>query len=239
MQRVAPYAAAPEPPSWRKAAACFAAALAGVVLCGHVAMYHAGSRPDALLQTGEKTPYEHALEAKLATADMNAMRTQQLIKMDPGFWNDMHKMTSDYFASQAGGSDCGVPGGATDKRAAGCIIPVSGDTSGLKCCTSCCQGLMGECGPCENLLPAVVHTDSKGASLGKAPAPPPTPLAKGESTNCGVPGTASDIRRRGCVIPADGSTADLTCCESCCQGLMGECGDCAGLGTAVKHTVVG
>jgi len=132
--------------------------------------YHAGSRPDALLQTGEKTPYEHALEAKLAAADMNAMRTQQLIKMDPGFWNDMHKMTSDYFASQAGGSDCGVPGGcvvaslrvrafcpreyyitrrrgrATDKRAAGCIIPVSGDTSGLKCCTSCCQVCQG-CDP--------------------------------------------------------------------------------------------
>lgn len=74
--------------------------------------YHAGSRPDALLQTGDKTPYEHALEAKLAAADMHAMRTQQLIKMDPGFWNDMHKMTNDYFASQAGGGDdCGVPGG--------------------------------------------------------------------------------------------------------------------------------
>lgn len=37
MQRVAPFAA-PEPPSWRKAAVCFVAALAGVVLCAHVAM---------------------------------------------------------------------------------------------------------------------------------------------------------------------------------------------------------
>ena len=42
---------------------------------------------------------------------MQAMRTQQLIKMDPGFWNDMHKMTADYFASQGNANDCGVPGG--------------------------------------------------------------------------------------------------------------------------------
>ena len=42
---------------------------------------------------------------------MQAMRTQQLIKMDPGFWNDMHKMTNDYFASQGNANDCGVPGG--------------------------------------------------------------------------------------------------------------------------------
>ena len=68
-------------------------------------------RPDALLQTGDKTPYEHALEAKLAAAEMHAMRTQQLIKMDPGFWIAMHKMTADYFASQGNSNDCGVPGG--------------------------------------------------------------------------------------------------------------------------------
>ena len=69
---------------------------------------------------------------------------------------------------------------------------------------------MGECGPCEGLGEGVEHTDKRKVVEIQ-------PAAPAESVDCGTPGTPSDIRRQGCTIPVDGSTADLTCCESCCQ----------------------
>ena len=126
------------------------------------------SANDALLQTG-------ALDARTArfekdsSPEMEAQmlsRTQSLApgKLGEPFFNAMHKMTDDYFASQGSSAgDCGVPGGATDRRRAGCIIPISGPTEDMACCTSCCQGLMGECGPCEGLREGIEHTDKRKA----------------------------------------------------------------------------
>lgn len=232
MQRVAPVASV-QAPSWRRAAVIFFGSLAVIAIAVHGVVRHVGFGPDVMLQTGEQKVYEHSLETVLAQARSKAMglaRKEELVKMDPGFWNDMHAMTNAYFESQGNGGDCGVPGGATDKRRAGCVIPVSGPTVDLACCTSCCHGIMGECGPCEGLGEGVEHTDKRKVVEIQ-------PAAPAESVDCGTPGTPSDIRRQGCTIPVDGSTADLTCCESCCQGLMGECGDCSGLGTEVPHTV--
>ena len=70
-----------------------------------------------MLQTGEQKVYEHSLETVLAQARTKAMglaRKEELVKMDPGFWNDMHAMTNAYFESQGNGGDCGVPGGYDD-----------------------------------------------------------------------------------------------------------------------------
>jgi len=187
-----------------------------------------GFSPDVMLQTGQKMPFERALESKLAASVKQATKASMLT-MGAEFFNDMHAQTASVMGDQAA---CGVPGSASDKRRGGCVIPVNGPTVDLACCTSCCQGLMGECGPCDGLLPEVPHTAKQ---LG-APMAPSTSMP--ESVDCGTPGGPSDIRRAGCVIPVDGPTVDLTCCTSCCQGLMGECGDCSGLGTSVPHTVV-
>ena len=194
------------------------------------------SANDALLQTG-------ALDARTArfekdsSPEMEAQmlsRTQSLApgKLGEPFFNAMHKMTGDYFASQGSSAgDCGVPGGATDRRRAGCIIPISGPTEDMACCTSCCQGLMGECGPCEGLREGIEHTDKRKAV-------PIQTAVEAESVDCGVPGSPNDRRRQGCIIPAVGSTASLECCETCCHGAGGECGDCSGLSTEVEHTAV-
>merc|ERR1712205_98274 len=151
MERVSPFVAQPATPNWRRAALIFTAALAAVALATHVVAKHTPAN-DALLQTG-------ALDARTArfekdsSPEMEAQmlsRTQSLApgKLGEPFFNAMHKMTGDYFASQGSSAgDCGVPGGATDRRRAGCIIPISGPTEDMSCCTSCCQGLMGECGP--------------------------------------------------------------------------------------------
>ena len=185
---------------------------------------------DALLQTGSKTPYEHALEAQLSVSEKKARLTA--MHLGKVFFDDMRAQTAAVMGNQ-GAQDCGVPGGATDRRRGGCVIPVDGSTADLACCTSCCQGLMGECGPCEGLGTEVQHV----ATSSTDPFHPTIPaLAGPESVDCGTPGSASDKRRPGCIIPVDGSTASLACCTSCCQGLMGECGDCAGLAEGVPHT---
>eukprot|EP00277_Geminigera_cryophila_P032006 CAMPEP_0173064824 /NCGR_PEP_ID=MMETSP1102-20130122/5239_1 /TAXON_ID=49646 /ORGANISM="Geminigera sp., Strain Caron Lab Isolate" /LENGTH=231 /DNA_ID=CAMNT_0013931951 /DNA_START=322 /DNA_END=1017 /DNA_ORIENTATION=+ len=227
ISKVAPVLSAVQP-SWRKAAALLVTTIAAVAVVTHAVTNHAAFRTDVLLQTGQKTVFERALESKLALAEAQATRTSQL-SMGQEFWDTMHARTASVMSAQ---EDCGVPGGANDRRRGGCIIPIDGPTTDLKCCTSCCQGLMGECGPCDGLLPSVPHTATP-----TAPAEMQTAV-KPESTDCGIPGSDNDLRRPGCIIPVDGSTADLACCTSCCKSSGGECGDCSGLGTTVPHTIM-
>ena len=166
--RVAPAAQAPAP-TWHRTAAIFVVTVAVVALVGHsvgqvrcgsrstavppcsvilrrsqcVCAYKADSIPtqqkstrmDSLLQTGAKTPYEHALEAQLAQSEKAAKLTA-LDRLGKVFFDDMNAATDAYHSSLG---DCGVPGGVTDIRRAGCVIPVDGSTADLKCCTSCCQ----------------------------------------------------------------------------------------------------
>jgi hypothetical protein len=95
-----------------------------------------GSDMDALLQTGSKTPYEHALEAQLSVSEKKARLTA--MHLGKVFFDDMRAQTAAVMGNQ-GAQDCGVPGGATDRRRGGCVIPVDGSTADLACCTSCCQ----------------------------------------------------------------------------------------------------
>lgn len=60
-----------------------------------------------LLQTGQKTVFERALESKLALAEAQATRTSQL-SMGQEFWDTMHARTASVMSAQ---EDCGVPGG--------------------------------------------------------------------------------------------------------------------------------
>ena len=72
----------------------------------HTAQKHVGFSPDVMLQTGQKMPFERALESKLAASVKQATKASMLT-MGAEFFNDMHAQTASVMGDQAA---CGVPG---------------------------------------------------------------------------------------------------------------------------------